>query len=336
MTVANASPPVLRRTDALLARPLAEAVGSLPEVVQPVVAYHLGWATPNRPGGTGGKALRAALAVLSTEAARAPFETGVPGAVAVELVHNFSLLHDDVMDGDTTRRHRPAAWTIHGQGLALLAGTSLLVRAQAHLAASGPTGPVAGARLEQAIQQLVVGQALDLAFEQRDDVTVADWTAMAQGKTAALLATSTSVGAVLADAPESLIAALATYGQHLGLAYQAVDDLLGIWGSTAVTGKPVGADLRRGKKTLPVVAALEAGGPRAKRLADLLAQATGDDADVTEMAWLIDANGGRSTAEAEATRQIDCALAAIHGVDIPRPVVTELASVARFVTARDR
>ena len=227
--------------------------------------------------GTGGKAVRATLVLLSAEAAGGSVDVAIAGAVAIELVHNFSLLHDDVMDGDTERRHRPAAWTVFGEPLALLAGTSLVARAQAILASAGANGPSAAACLEQAIQQLVTGQALDLSFERRDDVTATDWVLMAEGKTAALLEASTSIGAMLAGAQPPLVDALASYALHLGVAYQAVDDLLGIWGSPAFTGKPVGRDLRQFKKTLPVVAALAVGNDAARHLTDLLSEQAGEE-----------------------------------------------------------
>ncbi|MDP9402764.1 MAG: polyprenyl synthetase family protein [Actinomycetota bacterium] len=337
MSFTSAAPDALRRTDALLVRPLQEAVAALPAPVEPVVAHHLGWTGADaRPRGTGGKALRATLALLSAEAATAPVAVGIPGALAVELVHNFSLLHDDVMDGDTERRHRPAAWTLFGEPLALLAGNALLARAQALLVTAGPTGPTAAVLLEGAVQQLIAGQALDLALERRHDTTVAEWAVMADGKSAALLAASAAIGAVLADAPVPLVGALSTYGRHLGIAYQAVDDLLGIWGTPLVTGKPVGRDLQRAKKTLPVVAALAAGGPLADRLRALLIEADRDGSDVAEMVELIEANGGRRASEEEAARRIDGALAALDGGSVPPAVAAELSALALFVTARDR
>jgi geranylgeranyl diphosphate synthase type I len=336
VTVSTAAPDTLRRTEELLIQPLADAVGALPPSVQPVVAHHLGWTGPDSRRGTGGKAVRATLVLLSAEAAGGSVDVAIPGAVAIELVHNFSLLHDDVMDRDTERRHRPAAWTVFGEPLALLAGTSLVARAQAILASAGPNGPSAAACLEQAIQQLVTGQALDLSFERRDDVTATDWVLMVEGKTAALLEASTSIGAMLAGAQQPLLDALASYALHLGVAYQAVDDLLGIWGSPAFTGKPVGRDPRQFKKTLPVVAALAVENDAARQLRDLLGEQAGEEADVARMTALIEDNGGRDATEAEAARRVEAALEAIAGADVPAGVAADLTALALFATARDR
>src|SRR5262249_55207275 len=181
-----------------------------------------GWTEADgRPAtGCSGKALRPALALLSAQAAGAPLEAGLPGAVAVELVHNFSLLHDDVMDGDAQRRHRPTVWAVWGVPTAILAGDAMLAAAQEVLLASGSAhGPQAALLLLQATRELIRGQHEDLAFERRRDVTVEECLRMAEGKTGALLAASAAIGAVLAGAPAEVVEALEGYGDHLGLAF---------------------------------------------------------------------------------------------------------------------
>ena len=180
--------------------------------VRRVAAYHLGLADGTQRGATSdpagsaakpaGKALRPALTLLSARAADAAPERGVPAAVAVELVHNFSLLHDDIMDGDTERRHRPTAWTVYGVGAAILAGDAMLALAQDILLEdTGTAGAVGGPGLSAAVQRLIAGQGADLAFEQRDDVTLAECLAMAGDKTAALMACACSIGAIHVGAP---------------------------------------------------------------------------------------------------------------------------------------
>ncbi len=217
-------------------------------------------------GASGGKALRPALALLSARAAGEPAERGVPAAVAVELVHNFSLLHDDIMDRDTERRHRPTAWTVFGTPAAILAGDALLALAQDILLEDGgPQGRWAARCLLAAVQRLISGQSADMEFEQRRSVSMDECLTMAGDKTAALMACACSIGAIYTGAPPSLAMRLADFGSHVGLAFQLVDDLLGIWGAPEVTGKPVWSDLRTRKKTLPVVAAMAAGRPAATR-----------------------------------------------------------------------
>ena len=212
--------------------------------------------------GDGGKAVRPALALLSAEAAGAAPEVGVPGAVAVELVHNFSLLHDDLMDGDEQRRHRDTVWKVHGPAQAILVGDALFALANEVLLELGTVeAGRATRRLTTATRKLIDGQAQDISYEHRERVTVEECLEMEGNKTGALLACAVSIGAVLGGADDRTADTLEAYGYHLGLAFQAVDDLLGIWGDPEATGKQTWSDLRQRKKSLPVVAALAAGRP---------------------------------------------------------------------------
>src|SRR5580658_9493897 len=164
---------------------IAAAVARLNPAVRPVAEYHLGVAdvTGKPVEGGAGKALRPALTLLSARAAGAPAERAVDAAAAVELVRNFSLLHDDIMDGDTERRHRPTAWTVFGVGAAILAGDALLVLAQDMLLEGpAPQGLWASRCLSASVQRLIAGQGADLAFERRDDVTLAECLDMAGDK----------------------------------------------------------------------------------------------------------------------------------------------------------
>lgn len=319
---------------------LHAAVDRLAPSMRRVAAYHFGWLDEagNPNGAGGGKALRPALALLSVQAAGATARRGLPAAVAVELVHNFSLLHDDIMDGDRERRHRPTAWTVYGSSPAILAGDALVTLAQEALLEDGSPGGYWAARcLSAATQRLIAGQAADLEFEDRVDVTLDECVTMASDKTAALLACSSSVGAMLVNAPAGLASGLAGYGAHLGLAFQLIDDLLGIWGSPEVTGKPVLSDLRARKKSLPVVAALNADVPAAARLGDLLHQASplGED-ELHEAAALVGEAGGRGWVEAETARQLAAAEECLDEVDMPEDVRQEFLHIARFITSRDR
>lgn len=303
-----------------------------------VAAYHHGWVdAEGQPAAAGGKALRPALALLSARAAGAAPQRGVPAAVAVELVHDFSLLHDDVMDGDTERRHRPTAWTVFGVSSAILAGDALLTAALDVLLAAGTDGAVAAARcLTRATQRLISGQVSDLEFEGRPDVTLDECVAMAGDKTAALMACACSLGAVLVGAPEPLAAGLGEFGHDVGLAFQLVDDLLGIWGSPQVTGKPVLSDLRARKKSIPVVAALNSDGPDAAQLADLYLRPEPLSAEELSLAAkLIEDAGGRTWTEVEAGRLLSRAERRLGGLDLPPDVHAEFLRIARFVTDRD-
>ena len=211
-----------------------------------VIGYHLGWVDADgRPADLGGgKSVRATLALLSARAAGGTDADGLPGAVAVELVHTFSLLHDDIMDGDDERHHRPTAWAVFGRARAILAGDAVLALAFRVLLDAGSTHRATALdSLADATARLIDGQAVDLDLEGRVDVTPEQCTRMCAGKTGALLECAASIGAVLAGAGDEVVLQLRAFGGHLGLAFQAVDDLLGIWGDPAVTGKPVFGDL---------------------------------------------------------------------------------------------
>jgi geranylgeranyl diphosphate synthase, type I len=307
--------------------------------VRVVAAYHLGYfdaqgaPTGDRPGG---KALRPALALLSARAAGAPPERGVAAAAAVEFVHNFSLLHDDIMDGDTERRHRPTAWTVFGVGAAILAGDALLCLAQDILLADqAPQGVWAARCLSAAVHRLIAGQGADLAFERRDNVTLDECLQMAGDKTAALMACACSIGAIGVGAPAELAMGLAGFGAHAGLAFQLTDDLLGIWGAPEVTGKPVRADLRARKKSLPVVAALTGGTPAGQELAEVLARPDAlSEEDLRHAAELVEEAGGRAWAESEADSQLAAATTCLNETQMPDDVRGEFAAIAGFITVR--
>ncbi|MGH2718131.1 MAG: polyprenyl synthetase family protein [Actinomycetota bacterium] len=317
---------------------LMAAVDRLHEASRRVSGYHLGWNDEegNRTPGGGGKALRPALALLSAEAAGADREDGIPGAVAVELVHNFSLLHDDLMDRDAERRHRSSAWKAFGEPHAILAGDALLVLAYEVLLDSGSPYSVASVRrITTATAELIRGQGADLTFESRLDVSIGECLAMSSQKTAALLSAAAAIGAELAGASPGLTDALAAYGQHLGLAFQGVDDLLGIWGSPDATGKPVGSDLRQRKKSLPVVAALAAGDGIVEDLCLLLSHDTLGDGEVARGTELLEKAGTRAWVEELVARERRAALAELDRAGIPEPVHAQLTDIANFVTTRE-
>jgi geranylgeranyl diphosphate synthase type I len=315
------------------------AVARFSPDIRPVAAYHLGLADADgTPTGTraGGKALRPALTLLSARAAGAAPERAVPAAVAVELVHNFSLLHDDIMDGDTERRHRPTAWTVFGIGPAILAGDALQALAN-DLLLEGPAPQAVWASrcLSAAVHRLISGQGADLAFERRDDVSVDECLDMAADKTAALMACACSIGAIYVGAAASTAMTLTAFGAYVGLAFQLTDDLLGIWGAAEVTGKPVRSDLRSRKKSLPVVAALAGESAAGRDLAALLASPDplGED-ELLRAAELVEAAGGKKWVEAEADSALSSALGCLADAEMPDDVRAEFAGIAEFVTAR--
>lgn len=331
------APRVLERCRELVRPALVEAVGRTHPWVGEMAAYSFGWCEVGGAptGASGGKGVRQALAVLAAEAAGADGRAGVPAAVAMELVHTFSLLHDDIMDGDAARRRRPTVWKAYGTGPAVLAGDALFALAVETLAAA-PGGPQAVRVLSVALGDLVRGQADDLLFATRpwtgpQRVRPQEYRAMAEHKTGALLGCAAALGALLGGAEPSLVDALDRAGRHLGIAFQVVDDVLGIWGDPAVTGKPVHGDLRERKKTFPVLAALDSGDPGSRRLGALL-DAGGDP---EETAALIETLGGRTEALAEARTHIAAVEAALADAALPPRPVEELRSLLEYLVRRD-
>ncbi|MEJ3652899.1 family 2 encapsulin nanocompartment cargo protein polyprenyl transferase [Actinomycetes bacterium KLBMP 9759] len=319
---------------------LLRAVNTLPSAMQHLVGYHLGWwdedGTP--AGATGGKAIRPALTLLtaaSIEGGDDPVMAAVPAAVAVELVHNFSLLHDDVMDNDLTRRHRPTTWAVFGVGPAILAGDALLTLAMDVIAASEhPASTPAVRMLSSTVQALVDGQIADLAFERRTDVTLTECLRMAEAKTGALLGCACALGALLGGGSEPQVQEMGRFGCQLGLAFQLVDDLLGIWGDPDTTGKPVRNDLRCRKKSLPVVAALTSGTAAGAELRTLyFDDAVLSEDELARAAHLVEEAGGRAWCQQRADSLLAGALQRLDRIG-PGPAA-DLRAIAELIGRRD-
>jgi geranylgeranyl diphosphate synthase, type I len=317
---------------------LRRAVDRLSPNLAPVAQYHLGWRdTEGRAvRGDGGKAVRPTIALLAAEAVGSDAAAALPGAVAIELVHDFSLLHDDVMDGDRERRHRPTVWALFGLGQAIVVGDALLALAEDLLLEDPrPEATAAAAQLTRATAEMIQGQAEDLAFESRPDVSLEECLEMTGRKTGALLSCAAAMGGVLGGGDDRSIQALRSYGRHLGLAFQAVDDVLGIWGDPAVTGKPAAGDLRQHKKSIPVVHALTSGGPGAAEVRAFLSNGQPDEELVAGTVARLEEAGSRQWTLGVAGRELSAALDALAGQGLDRHAVAELEELALFVTRRN-
>ncbi|MFR0359285.1 polyprenyl synthetase family protein [Streptomyces sediminimaris] len=309
---------------------------SLPDGVRPVAEYHLAVGKPGEHHASGGgKATRAVLVLTCARLVGGHEDAAVPGAVAVELVHGFSLLHDDIMDRDRLRRHRPAAWVEFGVPAALLTGDALLAQAVRVVEATGSHRAVSV--LVEALDGLMRGQSMDLAFERHADVTLGEYRSMAEGKTGALLGAACGLGAVLGGAQEAAVSALQRFGRCAGIGFQCVDDLLGLWGDPQRTGKPVGGDVTGGKKTYPLLAALGAEGAAGDRVRHLYARPESWSPErVAELLRAIEDAGGRAAAEREAAAQVRQALHHLDEASLPEPARRELASLTHDMIHRLR
>ena len=270
-------PPLEAALQAFLSRPQVNSPEHLlgtaaqPEGPEPgpagahygMMRYHLGWLNEQLAPASAptGKRLRPLLCLLSAEACGDDAGRAQPVAVALELLHNFSLIHDDIEDHDSVRHHRPTVWALWGQAQGINAGDGMHVLSYLALLPLVELGVPAQAvlRLLESLAEtsliITEGQHLDLAFERREDVSPAEYLDMIGRKSAALLSCAAASGAIVAGAGQPQVAALAQYGHQLGMGFQIRDDILGIWGEAETTGKPAG-DLYRRKKTLPSLYAL--------------------------------------------------------------------------------
>lgn len=265
-----------------------------------MLAYHMGLreADGSEGPGIGGKLLRPSLVCFSCEALGGDPDAALPLACALELVHNFSLIHDDLQDKDELRRGRPAVWKVFGGEQAINAGDGMLVLAL-RVALEGE-GLSEGARLDalaailSATYRMIEGQVLDLSLEGKD-AGVGEYLRMAREKTGALMGCALELGAIAAGVDGAVRAGHRKLGETLGLAFQIRDDWIGIWGDPGVTGKPVGSDLSRRKRSFPVTFALE----RDPSLAGVLAR---DPVPIEKVLARLEALGAREATQGEAER----------------------------------
>jgi geranylgeranyl diphosphate synthase, type I len=264
-----------------------------------MLTYHMGWSGQGAGPEATGKRIRPLMLLLATASCKqADWKSALPAAAAVELVHNFSLVHDDVQDNSDKRRGRPTVWAKWGVPMAINTGDALFVisnQAIMDLSKSYPSSTVVRAAviLHDTCLDLTRGQFMDMSYEERTDLTIEDYWPMISGKTSALLSACTQIGALLGDATDEAQENYRQFGVHLGLAFQVQDDILGIWGDEAVTGKSAASDLVEGKNSLPVLFALAKGG----KFADRWNQGPIKPEEVQSVATLLDMEGGREYAQ---------------------------------------
>ena len=280
--------------------------------------YHMGWADGqlNPLEVPSGKRVRPVLCLLSCASAGGDWRQAVPAAAAIEIIHNFSLVHDDIQDESPTRRGRTTLWKIWGTSQAINTGDAMF--ALAHLAIQRLKGrDVVDAITLQALHMLddtclalTRGQYADMDFEKRDDVTVEEYMTMISRKTAALIALSTELGALIAGATAEITDHYAAYGSDLGFAFQVRDDILGIWGDETVIGKSAATDIEARKKSLPVLHGLSMN----KTLRSLYLEDEVDNDFVEAVVSLLNAEGSREFAEEHEKKFANSAIAHLEAV----------------------
>jgi len=299
----------------------------------------MGWADERlRPvDGNSGKRIRPLLCLLACAAAGGDWRQAVPAAAAIEILHNFSLVHDDIQDNSPARRGRSTLWTLWGQPQAINTGDAMF--AMAHLALNRleergvPPATVVRAlrRFDETCVELTRGQYADMGFETRDGVEVAEYVAMIRGKTAVLVSLCAELGALVAGAEESGVRHYADYGLNLGLAFQVQDDILGIWGDEHLTGKSVATDITTRKKTLPVLYALS----RSRTLRELYDRDDSPSDFISQVVIELDSTGARDYAHRKAEQYTEAANASLNAAQPVDPAAGALRQLTDKLLRRD-
>jgi geranylgeranyl diphosphate synthase type I len=322
---------------------LKKVIDICPSALCDMLRYHMGWQDEHGHSCSreSGKFTRSTLCLLSCQAVGGDVSQAMPAAVAVELIHNFSLIHDDIEDASDERHHRPTVWKLWGQSQAINAGDAMFTLAYLALLKLRDKGindeKIASSTkmLSLACLELCKGQYLDVKYENRLDITIDDYLDMAAKKTAALFAVSTSLGAYLGSEDSKLVDFFHLFGKELGVAYQIFDDILGIWGTEESVGKSA-SDIAQRKKTLPVVYGLQnSEGEARKRLEKFYSQKSIKGEDIAEVLKILDRLGARDYAEDLAEQYYYKALVQLEATRLDTSRQAPLKETACFLLKRD-
>ena len=318
--------------------------GELP--LYDMLRYHMGWLDEEfRPTDANtGKAVRPALCLFACEAVGGDWNRAIPAAASIELIHNFSLIHDDIQDGDTVRHHRPTLWYCWGHSHGVNAGAAMNVLAHLALFQNGAaplpatTGLEVSRILTNACAQMIEGQVLDLSYEQRASVCVEDYLLMIGKKTGALLESALHIGAVIGSRNEATIEGMRRFGKGVGLLFQVRDDILGAWGLEEATGKPAASDLHRRKKSLPVVHALwnAKDSPSGQRFAEIYGSKEPlSETDVADLFTSMDEVKSNDFCQQIVREQAAQTLEELNVIELPPSTRQECQELVTFLAERD-
>lgn len=337
----QAIPSIFERRRADIEEELRKVLKPFTGQIYDLLRYHLGWVDEKgKPeNGNSGKALRPSLCLYACTASGGDWKQALPAAAAIELIHNFSLIHDDIQDRDMERRHRKTVWTIWGESQGINAGDAMAFISQVSLANLWETGlepqriRTVCALLNEATLQMIEGQALDLMFEKRSHVTVDEYLDMISKKTGALLRCSLEMGSAIGTNDTKSIAAFRKAGEKLGLAFQIRDDILGIWGDEKVTGKPMWSDIHRKKKSMPVMLTINSlhGG----KLQTIYAKDKLTGGDVEAILQIMEASKARKRCEEWLSKACSDASSEVSSVNMNGNLRKDFDDMIAFLTERD-
>lgn len=335
MTLSSLSLIFLPALEEELQRAVSNADGEGLGELHTMLAYHMGWQGEGAGPKATGKRIRPLLLLLVCEAAGKKWHAAMPAAVAVELVHNFSLIHDDIEDNSPLRRGRLTVWKKWGVAHALNAGDAMFTLAHLSMLRLEETTSLATTLkatriLQESCLKLTQGQYLDISYESQRELLLEAYWPMISGKTAALLSACSELGALVAGSDQSRQASYRQFGHFLGLAFQAQDDLLGVWGDEAMTGKSAESDLLTGKKSLPILYGLSLGGIFSSRWRQGAVQAS----EVADLACQLEAEGARAYTQTAADRLTRQALDNLDAAEPQGEAGEALRELADMLTKR--
>jgi geranylgeranyl diphosphate synthase type I len=309
-----------------------------------MMKYHMGWIDERgleSRNAVGGKMLRATLCLLASESVTGDYKKALPVSAAIELIHNYSLVHDDIQDGDELRRHRATVWKIWGSPQAINAGSALKMLADMSVLKLRGNGIPAEKQLEvfdilgSGCLKMIEGQFMDIDFEDRDRISVGQYLEMIEKKTSALISGALESGAVLGLEREKLDG-FQRFGKYLGIAFQITDDILGIWGNDKKTGKPQGNDIRKKKKSLPIVFCIQEGGHmEVSRLLSVYKKRKINDRAVAAVLDILEKSGARGFCSRQAVKYYEMALDEMERLPIRKESVSHYREIAGFLINRE-
>ena len=341
-SVVKELPPVFTRHQAAIGAALRVELDGRALPIYDSLRYYMGWAEVDGTltYGPEGKRLRPTLCLLACEAVGGDPANALPVAVAIEFAHNFSLIHDDIEDGDRTRHHRPTLWVVWGEPTALIAGNNLLAisdMATQRLRDAGVSTAIkAGHILTERYLSMMEGQYLDIAYEGRTDVTVDEYLMMIERKTGALIEGAVELGALVgARGSSEVVEGLRAVGDDIGRIFQIRDDVLGIWGGPAL-GKPIGADITRKKNSLPVVHVLEhARGAQQRELQRIYARDEISAIDVERVLDVMDGLGTQRWCQGQAETRWSRAQKRLGSLQLSSDATREFLELGEYLLVRE-